>query len=240
MTTDTQLMPDEAYALLQHMFAIFMNPEATQEELTVFLTPEYEQSGNGQRLDREDFLLHHKALQKAILSAQLRFEHFVSDGVSAATVHIVEATKRSGEQVCFQVIANYKFLGRRISLVDEMILMVRSKQQDQDLGSRTISEEALDVYCAPWRGPVGQAVFYRQIAQMDQRFTDEIEPLYGRLDCPVRVLWGQEDGWIPFEKGKVLAKLISDREVVRVSDAGHLVQEDRPEVLVAEVIKTII
>lgn len=139
MTTDTQMTPDEVSALLQHMFAIFMDPEATQEDLAVFLTPEYEQLVDGKRLDHYGFLQHHKALQKTILSGHVTFEHFVSDGVSAATVHIVEATKRSGEQVCFKVIAYYKFLGRRISLVDEMTQMVKGKQQDQDLGSRTMS-----------------------------------------------------------------------------------------------------
>lgn len=109
----------------------------------------------------------------------------------------------------------------------------------QTAAHRPLSDEALAVHTAPWIGPVGQAAFYRQIAQMDQRFTDEVEPLYDRLDCPVTVLWGQQDGWIPPEKGEALAGMISDRPMVRVEDAGHLMQEDRPEVLVAEVLKAL-
>jgi len=109
----------------------------------------------------------------------------------------------------------------------------------QSAAHQPLSEEALAVYSAPWLGPVGQAAFYRQIAQMDQRFTDEIEPLYGHLDCPVTVLWARNDDWIPYEKGEALAALISDRPIVPVSEAGHLVQEDRPEVLVAAVLKNI-
>lgn len=104
---------------------------------------------------------------------------------------------------------------------------------------KPLSEEALTVYAAPWLGSVGQKAFYRQIAQMDQRYTDEVQPLYDRLDCPVTVLWGQKDDWIPFDKGAALAALISDRPVIPVAGAGHLVQEDRPEVLVAEVLKTL-
>ncbi|MBE3636714.1 alpha/beta fold hydrolase [Mangrovicoccus algicola] len=99
-----------------------------------------------------------------------------------------------------------------------------------------LSEEALEIYCAPWLGQVGQSGFYRQIAQMDQRYTDEIQPLYGRLDCPVSVLWGEEDRWIPRAKGAELAALISDHPVVSVPGAGHLVQEDRPEAIVAAVL----
>lgn len=102
-----------------------------------------------------------------------------------------------------------------------------------------LSDEALTVYSAPWLGTVGQSAFYRQIAQMDQRFTDEVEARYDRLDCPVTVLWGQKDDWIPFEKGESLAALISDGPLISIPDSGHLVQEDRPEVLVSAVLKNL-
>ncbi|MDO5706949.1 MAG: alpha/beta hydrolase [Paracoccus sp. (in: a-proteobacteria)] len=109
----------------------------------------------------------------------------------------------------------------------------------QTAAHQPLSDEALDIYCAPWLGPVGQPAFYRQIAQMDQRYTDEVQPLYGRLDCPVTVLWGVHDNWIPFAQGSALAALISDRLCIPVPGAGHLVQEDRPEAIVAAVLKTI-
>ncbi|MQY49567.1 alpha/beta fold hydrolase [Rhizobiales bacterium RZME27] len=102
-----------------------------------------------------------------------------------------------------------------------------------------LSEEAMDIYCAPWLGPVGQPAFYRQIAQMDQAYTDEIEGLYEEMDCPVTVMWGQNDGWIPFEKGVELATAISSKECMAIPEAGHLVQEDRPEAIVAAVLKRI-
>jgi len=102
-----------------------------------------------------------------------------------------------------------------------------------------LSEQALDIYSKPWLGPVGQPAFYRQIAQMDQRYTDEIEGLYDRLDCPVTVLWGQSDNWIPADKGQALARLISDSDCRMIPDAGHLVQEDCPEAIVAAVLKNL-
>jgi pimeloyl-ACP methyl ester carboxylesterase len=85
----------------------------------------------------------------------------------------------------------------------------------------------------PWQGTVGQAAFYRQIAQMDQRHTDEVEVLYRPLDCRVTVLWGERDDWIPIAKGEALASLISTQPLTRISEAGHLVQEDAPEAIVA-------
>nr|WED69748.1 hypothetical protein PJ912_09280 [Pectobacterium colocasium] len=58
---------------------------------------------------------------------------------------------------------------------------------------------------SPWQGEVGQAAFYRQIAQMDQCYTDDIEPLLTELDCPVNMLWGEQDEWIPLDVGQRLA-----------------------------------
>lgn len=109
----------------------------------------------------------------------------------------------------------------------------------QTAAHNALSEEAMAIYCAPWLGPVGQPAFYRQIAQMDQHHTDEIEGLYDRMECPVTVLWGENDEWIPLEKGNALAKLISGKECVPIASAGHLVQEDRPEAIVAAVLRQI-
>ncbi|MDH0737396.1 alpha/beta fold hydrolase [Achromobacter spanius] len=109
----------------------------------------------------------------------------------------------------------------------------------QTAACQPLSDEALDVYSQPWLGEIGQPAFYRQIAQMDQKYTDEVQGMYGRMDCPVQVLWGENDNWIPYAKGEALAALISDAPCMPIADAGHLVQEDRPEAIVAAVLKQI-
>lgn len=109
----------------------------------------------------------------------------------------------------------------------------------QTSAARVLDDEALRVYAAPWTGDVGQRAFYRQIAQMDQRYTDEIERLYRRMDCPVTVLWGEKDDWIPLEKGRDLAERISDRPLIAIPEAGHLVQEDCPEAIVAAMLRQV-
>jgi len=98
---------------------------------------------------------------------------------------------------------------------------------------RPLPAPALQLYVDPWVGAVGQAAFYRQIAQMDQRYTDEIESRYGQMRCPVRIIWGEQDGWIPVERGRELAKRIPGSSLTIVPEAGHLVQEDAPEAIVA-------
>lgn len=101
---------------------------------------------------------------------------------------------------------------------------------------RRLAPDDLSRYAAPWQGPAGQAAFYRQIAQMDQRYTDAIAPLLGSVRCPVTVLWGAEDAWIPLAQGRRLAALLADPDFRVVPGAGHLVQEDAPEAIVAAVL----
>lgn len=97
-----------------------------------------------------------------------------------------------------------------------------------------LSRESLELYCAPWQNEIGKAAFYRQIAQMDQRFTDEIADRIPAIRCPVSLLWGQEDQWIPIERGRKLASLVPHARFHTVPRAGHLVQDDAPEAIVAE------
>ena len=107
----------------------------------------------------------------------------------------------------------------------------------QGASHRGLSAEALGVYARPWLGAEGQAAFYRQIAQMDRKYTDEIEPLYKPPGFPVQILWGEEDRWIPITIGERLAKLLTDGYLVRVPSAGHLVQDDAPEAIMAAVLQ---
>jgi pimeloyl-ACP methyl ester carboxylesterase len=98
---------------------------------------------------------------------------------------------------------------------------------------RPLPASVLKLYVDPWLGASGQAAFYRQIAQMDQRYTDEIESRYGEMRCPVKIMWGEQDGWIPVERGRELARRIAGSSLRVVPEAGHLVQEDAPEAVVA-------
>lgn len=85
----------------------------------------------------------------------------------------------------------------------------------------------------PWLGEDGQSAFYRQIAQADQRHTDEVQPQYSELRLPVLVCWGADDTWIPVDRAHTLAAAIPGARLELIEDAGHLVQEDAPAQLTA-------
>lgn len=103
----------------------------------------------------------------------------------------------------------------------------------QSAAHKKLTEEALQIYMKPWQGEAGQPAFYRQIAQMDQKYTDQVESQYASLDCPTTLLWGEKDEWIPLERGHKLASMLTAGQITVIPDAGHLIQEDAPEALVA-------
>ena len=105
----------------------------------------------------------------------------------------------------------------------------------QTAAYKPISNETLHEIILPWTGAEGKAAFYRQIAQADSKYTDEIQAKYSAIHQPVLILWGEEDKWIPVEQAHSLHKKIPNSKLVTVPQAGHLVIEERPEILVREI-----
>jgi pimeloyl-ACP methyl ester carboxylesterase len=100
---------------------------------------------------------------------------------------------------------------------------------------KPIADETLDMIVRLWTEPEGKAAFYRQIAQASSSFTDEIQPLYGKISRPVLILWGREDTWIPVENGEALHEMIPGSLFHVISDAGHLVIEEQPNRLTEKI-----
>ncbi|MFF8970273.1 alpha/beta fold hydrolase [Streptomyces sp. NPDC014995] len=103
-------------------------------------------------------------------------------------------------------------------------------------GSPGLHPAVLDRLVAPWLDGPGQAAFYRQISQADQRCTDEIQSRYGGIGDPTLVCWGEDDTWIPVAKGRELAVLVPGARFEPIAGAGHLVQEDAPAELTAALV----
>ena len=101
---------------------------------------------------------------------------------------------------------------------------------------KPIDDATLDAIVLPWIEPDGKAAFYRQMAQANSGYTDEIQPLYARISKPVLILWGREDTWIPLERGEALHAMIPGSVLQVIPDAGHLVIEEQPDQLVKKII----
>jgi len=98
-----------------------------------------------------------------------------------------------------------------------------------------LDDNVLSATVAPWLGEQGQPAFYRQIAQADTVHTEEVQPFYPSICRPVLILWGREDCWIPLQSGHALANMIPESRLHVIEDAGHLVIEERPQELIAEI-----
>jgi len=99
----------------------------------------------------------------------------------------------------------------------------------------SLCQETIEGIVAPWKEEKGKAAFYRQIAQADSKFTDEIQDQYKGINIPTLILWGEKDTWIPLEKGKELHEMIPNSEFRVIPDSGHLVIEEKPKKMVQKI-----
>lgn len=83
----------------------------------------------------------------------------------------------------------------------------------------------------PWLCEDGRQSFYRQFAQADEKYTAEVEPMFGDIRCRVEIIWGEDDPWIPLERGKALHALIPQASFETLPGVGHLPQLEAPELM---------
>jgi len=118
--------------------------------------------------------------------------------------------------------------------------VVRSVTRSAGYKPESFAKPWEDALVKPWVGSQeAQRSFVRQIAQADDRDVAEMldADMYSEVGCDVKILWGEQDQWIPREKMEQLAKLLGQRlkEFVVVPETGHLVMIDQPERVAVEV-----
>lgn len=91
-------------------------------------------------------------------------------------------------------------------------------------------------FVAPWLTEDGAPSFYRQFAEADEKYTAEVEPLFGKVRCPVKILWGEDDPWIPLERGRGLHALMPQAGFETIPGAGHMPQIEVPEAVLSRLV----
>lgn len=92
--------------------------------------------------------------------------------------------------------------------------------------------------CAPWLSEEGRVSFYRQFAQADERYTREIEDKLDAIRCPVAILWGENDPWIPIARGRMLHKEIPQSSFEALPGVGHLPQLEASDMVASRLLNT--
>ena len=95
------------------------------------------------------------------------------------------------------------------------------------LASR-IAANDFEALVAPWLTEAGRMSFYRQFEQADEKYTAEVEPMFGDVRCPVKIVWGEDDPWIPLDRGRALHRLMPTAEFQTMPGVGHLPQLEAP------------
>ncbi|MEM7214973.1 MAG: alpha/beta hydrolase [Pseudomonadota bacterium] len=91
-----------------------------------------------------------------------------------------------------------------------------------------IKPEDIQALVTPWLDDQGKNSFYKQFALADERFTAEVESMFGDIRCPVNIIWGADDPWIPIARGRALHELVPHAEFVELTGVGHLPQLEDP------------
>ena len=119
--------------------------------------------------------------------------------------------------------------------------VVRAVMRSASVQPGVLEEGWEEVLVEPWVGSKeAQDSFVRQIAQADDGDVAEMfeGDMYGSVRCQVTVLWGDGDSWISREKMEKLCGLLgkrSEKPLVVVERAGHLLMLDQPEKVENEV-----
>lgn len=126
---------ERSVGIIKNLISTFCDFEAETEAIGRFFTPNYQQSVDGKVIDLKGFIDHVRALRATLVSIDIEIQQIVSDGVAAATVHVVRAAKRSGEMATVKVVAFYRFDGERIASIDELTYVLEGHAGDRELGS---------------------------------------------------------------------------------------------------------
>lgn len=97
--------------------------------------------------------------------------------------------------------------------------------------ARSIDPDDFSKLVEPWLTEEGRVSFFRQFAQADEKYTAEVEPLFGTVRCPVRIFWGEDDPWIPIARGEALHARMGHPGFERLVSLGHLPQLEAPDVV---------
>lgn len=94
-----------------------------------------------------------------------------------------------------------------------------------------LDSELLDLFSAPIQTSIGRKAFMRFVRCLDNRNLTEISDDLQKLVLPVLVIRGEADVYLSEEISLRLKREIPGCLLLRISTAGHYIQEDEPELV---------
>ena len=98
---------------------------------------------------------------------------------------------------------------------------------------KPMDESALATYLGQWSGDLGQRLYLQKDAQLNEGDTASFEPLLSSIEVPVRIVWGEDDAWLPPSLAERLHRTIPTSDLRMLPETGHFAMEDSPEAVAA-------
>jgi pimeloyl-ACP methyl ester carboxylesterase len=95
--------------------------------------------------------------------------------------------------------------------------------------ARPLRPEVFAALFSQWEGEQGQALYLRNLAQLDEDHTRAFEPRLSSVDVPTLLVWGEEDAWLPVEVSERIRGLVPGAQRLVIPQAGHFCMEDQPQ-----------
>lgn len=98
---------------------------------------------------------------------------------------------------------------------------------------RTATEEPMApavfaAYFDQWEGERGHRLWLRNVHGFNEQDTADFEPLLDGMRTPTRIVWGENDRWLPVDVSAAIRARLSTADRVLVPAAGHFSPEDQP------------
>jgi pimeloyl-ACP methyl ester carboxylesterase len=96
-----------------------------------------------------------------------------------------------------------------------------------------MDEPTIERYLDQWKGESGQKLYLHKDDQLDEVDTADFEPLLPSISVPVRIVWGENDVWLPPVMAGRLHELIPTSDLILLPETGHFAMEDSPQEVAA-------
>ncbi|HMC53970.1 MAG TPA: alpha/beta hydrolase [Gemmatimonadaceae bacterium] len=102
--------------------------------------------------------------------------------------------------------------------------------QDTDRG-----EHAVDLYLKAFAGPGGRDTLVTHLTALESTETEALGLRLKDIVCPVSVVWGEPDPFLPVTLGRRLSGAIPGATFETIPGAGHFVPEESPSQIAAAI-----
>lgn len=115
--------------------------------------------------------------------------------------------------------------------------MIRKGLEQIVYHKEVITDEQVQAYALPYRLPGGSESALNTLRNFDNQILKLMRSGYKNVQCPVLIIWGDQDQLIPLEHYHHFCRDFPFAQKQLLKDCGHIPQEEQPEEVKNQIIK---